>query len=269
MTEAEMMFNQTFWRFNRQWASVSGFRDTVLSGMSAAESIQGKIAAELYNSLTEDPEYRPLLHNPEEFAKNTSPEQFTEMVTTIRMKETGAALDAATLVFAHSVLDGAAIDCCRVTALHAPRDWEPDLDARTFPLAEIRAASYDALLAKKLNEHLDNLERESLPKKAERLMARCQPPPKWSPMIDYEFDGKLVTRFDNQRHMIIHGDALGKPLTEFALSKGNMYYLMRTGMYFIGLVNMKYHLQIDPGYISAHIAEKSAHTSTDNPQGCV
>jgi hypothetical protein len=258
MTEAEMMFNQTFWRFHRQWASVSGFRDVVLSAIPAAESIQRNLAAGLYKSLTEDPEYRPLLHNPDEFAKNTKPEQFTEMLTTIRMKETGSALDAATLVFAHSVLDGVAFDCCRVTALQAPRDWEADLDARTFPLAEIRGASYDALLTKKLDEHLDNLERESLPKKIERLMARCQPPPKWSPMIDYEFDRMLISRFDHQRHTIIHGEALGKPLTEFALSRGNMYYLMRTGMYFLGLVNMKYHLQIDPGYISAYVAETSS-----------
>jgi hypothetical protein len=68
-------------------------------------------------------------------------------------------------------------------------------------------------------------------------------------MDGYSFDHKLIEAFDRQRHEIIHGRALGKPLSLFTVSDSTLFYLMQTGMYLGALVNFKYKLQIDPNYI--------------------
>jgi hypothetical protein len=97
---------------------------------------------------------------------------------------------------------------------------------------------------------LEKLERESLPTKADRLFARCNPPAGWSPMEGYIFDRERIKLFDDQRHAIVHGKALGKSLTLFAISNENLSYIEKTGMYFMALVNYRYQLLIDPQVLS-------------------
>lgn len=76
-------------------------------------------------------------------------------------------------------------------------------------------------------------------------------------MEGYAFDRELITQFDNQRHEIIHGNALGRSLTLFKVSNENLYYIHRTGMYFTGLINFKYGLRIDPHYWEEALQAKS------------
>jgi hypothetical protein len=155
-------------------------------------------------------------------------------------------------VFYHSVLDAAALDWCRVTALHAPEDWEPEMKNSQVLLLESKSKSYIELLKAKINERLERLERESLLTKVDRLFARCSPPAGWSPMTGYEFDREKIRLFDEQRHELIHGNALGNPLMLFQVSEENLFYIQQTGMYFMGLVNRKYGLKIDIRYFEAH-----------------
>lgn len=140
-------------------------------------------------------------------------------------------LDAATLVFIHSVLDELVFDYCRVTALHAPEDWEDDLKQVQISLLEAKNKTYNQILTAKIEKHLEKLARESLCTKTDRLFARCQPSADWSPMESYSFDRDRIQEFDKQRHEIIHGRALGKPLSIFTVSDESLHYLMQTGLY--------------------------------------
>lgn len=153
-------------------------------------------------------------------------------------------------MFYHSLLDGLVFDCCRVTALHAPRDWEQDLKNTKVELLDPKSKSYDQLLQDKVGERLKTLERDSLLIKSDRLHARCNPPSDWSPMEGYAYDRERVKAFDDQRHEIVHGKALGKPLTLFQASDDNVDYVLRTGFYFLLLINFKYGLRFDPRAIS-------------------
>jgi hypothetical protein len=67
-------------------------------------------------------------------------------------------------------------------------------------------------------------------------------------MVGYAFDKKRIKQFDDQRHEIIHGRALGRPLTLFQVSEKNLFYLQQTGLFFMGLVNFRYRLQVNPKY---------------------
>jgi hypothetical protein len=118
-------------------------------------------------------------------------------------------------------------------------------------LLEARDQPYELLLRAKVNKRLADLERESLLTKVDRLFARCKPEPNWSPMHGYVYDQTSLKRFDDQRHEIVHGAAVGKPLALFPVTDESLFYLLRTGMFFVGLINMRYELQIDPQVWSA------------------
>ncbi len=253
MIEAENLFNETFARWLQAAAIVSNFRSTFTAVASSANEHLEVRAAELFRSLHEDPQWAGILVDIKTgepaSARSVSDYQKLGRIAAQAISDSSyASLDAAALVFYHSLLDASAFDYCRVTALHAPRDWEQDLKNTQVQLLETQSKSYDQLLQAKLDERLEKLERESLLTKVDRLFARCNPPSAWSPMVGYVFDRERIKRFDDQRHEIVHGKALGKPLTLFQVSDENLFYVQQTGMYFMGLVNFKYHLRIDPKY---------------------
>ena len=131
---------------------------------------------------------------------------------------TYAQVNAATLIFYHSILDGVVFDCLRVTALRAPSDWEKELSGMQVGLLEARDRTYEQLLRAEYYKRLAELEREALLTKVGKLFARCKPEPKWSPMHGYAYDETRIKQFDDQRHEIVHGTAIGKPLAVFPRS---------------------------------------------------
>jgi hypothetical protein len=152
--------------FNRSAAAVrcqanqfgNSFRLTSLQGMDAARK---KIAAEkvtFVNAMLEGGEYDKIFIDKAGFFRAMPPEKLVETMTdeTVRHAEVG--VDAASIVFAHSFLDGALFDYCRIAALVAPRDWETVLDQRQIKISEAREQKYEELLKKKLDEYLEQLE---------------------------------------------------------------------------------------------------------------
>lgn len=257
MTQAEELFNQAYVRTMKLWSSITTFRDSLLGVSDAVLKRQQEQVGKMYDLLAYDPAYTKLLVNPKGFADKVNRAKFVAATADGFLKGTIDSLDAATVVFAHSVLDAAAFDYCRVTAIAAPGDWEQDLKNSQFSLSEIAKSKYEELLRRKLDDHLQKLERESLHTKIDRLLARCQPPAKWSPMNNYEFDSEIMKHLDDQRIEIVHGAALGRPLKAYPVSDDGLWYLQRTTMYFAGLVNLRYGLQIDTTYAGTLFGSKA------------
>jgi hypothetical protein len=250
MTEAEKLFNQIFKRWTDRQSFILSFRATSGQGMEAAKA---KIRAEkvaFVADMLRGNEYDKIFIDKSAFFKETPPEKLVEIMTEETVRHAQVAVDAASIVFAHSFLDGAAFDYCRVTALVAPRDWESALDQKQIKLSEAREMAYEQVLKKKLDEFLEQLERESLLKKADLLFARCKPPEKWSPMSTYTYSRGRLEELDTYRHEVIHGDNLGKGIENAA---DHVDYLMRTVLFFQGLVNLRYDLKLDPLYSIAGI----------------
>jgi hypothetical protein len=250
MTDAEKLLNETFGRWISTASVVSNFRSTLTAVASSASEHLQRRTTDLCRSWFEDPMWKGLLADIEtgEAAPPKSAVDYSELGTVAArgiLETTYASLDAAVLVFYHSLLDGLVFDCCRVTALHAPRDWVQDLKNTKVELLDAKSKSYDQLLQDKVGERLKTLERDSLLIKSDRLHARCNPPSDWSPMEGYAYDRERVKAFDAQRIEIIHGKALGKPLTLFELSDDNVDYVQRTGFHFLLLINFKYGLWFD------------------------
>jgi hypothetical protein len=62
-------------------------------------------------------------------------------------------------------------------------------------------------------------------------------------MSGYAFDLDRIIRIDRLRQDIVHGEALGQTI---ANADEEFDYMDRTCMYFMALVNFKYHLKLDP-----------------------
>ena len=56
---------------------------------------------------------------------------------------------------------------------------------------------------------------------------------------------EVLKRFDEYRHKIIHVETLGKGITN---AEGEVDFLMRTALFFLGMVNLHYGIRLDPYY---------------------
>ena len=77
-------------------------------------------------------------------------------------------------------------------------------------------------------------------------------------MNGYEYDKKRLEYLDGFRHNIIHGDGLGMELKN---ADDEIDYLMRTALYFMGLVNLRYGFKLAPAYIFQAMADFRKPTS--------
>jgi hypothetical protein len=253
--EASQLLNETFARLIHATSVVSNFRTTLLAVSPDADKHLSSKLTDLSRDLFEAPEWEGLLVPIDPTApKSTRKPDYAELGkigAKAMLGTTYAQVDAATLIFYHSILDGVVFDCLRVTALQARRAWEEDLANVQIGLLEARDQAYDILLRAKIDKRLEALERESLLSKVNKLLARCRPEHGWSPMHGYAYDQTRIQQFDDQRHEIVHGAAVGKPLTLFPVNDKSLFYLWRTGVYFVALISMRYGLQIDPNVWSA------------------
>jgi len=91
-------------------------------------------------------------------------------MTGMSLKSAQAAVDAASLVFAHSIVDAAAVGFLRIAAMASPGDWEPFVDKRKWSVVEVREFGYKRLYRDILMKELKHIERNtSLPEKGQRL----------------------------------------------------------------------------------------------------
>jgi|GEM_PF-2447758 hypothetical protein len=249
VAEAVQLFNETFARVLHATSVVSNFRTTLLAVSSEADRHLHSKLTSLTQELLEAPEWEGLLvpidPDAPESAKKDDYAALAKSGAKAVLGTTYAQVDAATLIFFHSILDGVVLDCLRVTALQSPRSWEEDLRETKIGLFDARDQSYDEILRSKIDKRLETLGRESLLAKVDRLFARCNPAPGWSPMHDYAYNESTVKRFDDQRHALVHGAAIGKPLALFQITDENLFYLTRTGIFWLALINMRYGLQIN------------------------
>ena len=153
-----------------------------------------------------------------------------------------SALDAASLILAHSVLDSAAIDWCRVCALAEPTDFIPYVDQKKVTLSEVqRAASFSELHDTAINDYLDKLERESLIKKLDLVFGLCRPPPDFVAVEKYRYDRERIVALDKLRHEYAHR-GLGRRLPR---GDDDLWFLWKTTNFLLPLVNQRYGIQLD------------------------
>ena len=165
-------------------------------------------------------------------------------------------VDAASLVFAHSVLDYCVNECCRIAASAGLKDWEPRVLRKQVALSEIRDQDYGTLLRELVNADVeDQTRRTSLAKRIDLLNQICQPvPPFEFRKQAYRYQRNRIEQIDVKRQEIVHRVAFEVPLESV---EDDIRYLEATMSYVVDLVSHKYKLPIDLKVWINHIHGKA------------
>ena len=242
MTKAQKLFSHLFWDSIQRWGVIHSFRRVGLAGIPAASNRVERESRLLARKFTHSPEWAHLFKDRARFRDEGGEAMAARTLVERALTDFHGALDAATIVFAHSILDDLALDACHVTMLQAPRDWAPFFSKRKVELADVENQTHDQLLSKMLADHLEVLDRKSLLAKLEHLTALCRPPPNFEGVKGFRLDQKRLVALDNLRHRIVHDGAI-EAIPSIDEDLEFMGDVSRT---FVALIHHRYGLQVDP-----------------------
>jgi hypothetical protein len=243
------------------WNSVYIFRWMGTLGLPHAKKQAAWQHKRTVRHIAEAEEYRELFTgDPQKLLHSGFFESVTKGMIAQSVTAFESVLDAASLVFAHSVLDGAAFDWCKVCARAGPEDLMQYVAKKTFSLAEISAAAnYEELRDDAIAKYVDDLGKESLLKKLDILFALCRPPRGFVGIEKYHYDRERIRRLDNLRHDYVHRGTLGVRLPR---GDDDIWYLWKTTNFLLPLVSQRYSIRIDPNQFIGSLGIATAGTRT-------
>jgi hypothetical protein len=242
MTTAEELFTETFRRFNNNWNVILSLRQFVSATGSVAPLALKEYHTGIMDVSSTDSDFRKIFGdantptNPEVLAFLQT--QMTELV----LNNASAAIDAASLVFAQSIIDDAAWSYLKVCAMVDPVAWDSMIEDKKISVKDAQAKKYGDIRAEFIEARLKQIGRESLLTKIDLLFKLCAPPKDYAPMNNYVYDRARIEKIDDQRHNMIHENGFGEVLPTLA---EDLEYLSKTAWFLMGLVNQKHNLKID------------------------
>ncbi|MBI4265174.1 MAG: hypothetical protein HY657_12430 [Acidobacteria bacterium] len=148
---------------------------------------------------------------------------------------------AASIVFAHSLLDEAVNEYCAVSALLNPDDWRSFVEDTSVALRDVEAKGLEELRRDAVSKYLKKLSNQSLLNRIRVLHNVCEVG-KNEILTGYSFDGERIDRFDKLRHNIVHKGEL-QDVNDVA---PELEFIERTTVYLSALITHRYGIVIGP-----------------------
>lgn len=258
MSAADDLLSETYRRFMKNWTIIVSLRQVSDVALPIAEEALATVHADYINRIAEDPEYQKIIvkadGSPSGWDRATK-EQIQTAITDLAVNNARAAIDAASLVFAQSILDDCVLSYLRVCALAAPEDWDQYFKDRKIAFSEL-GKTREQLRAELIESKIEQLGWESIARRIETLFQLCKPPAGFAPIGNYAYDRERLEKIDKRRQAIIHKDGLGDPIETIA---NDLEYVSKTVNFLMALVNQKYgarlnlirlfNLPVPPGFL--------------------
>jgi len=208
----EELFTDTHNRYMKNWTVIISLRQFVDASAPYAEVVLAAQHAGFMKLFVTDPDYMKIF-GPGDKPVSAEIRAFIKaQMTQGVMTSAHAAIDAASIVFAQSILDDCAWSYLKICAMVDPSAWEDLIDAKKIDVKAVREKKYEDIRGEMIQAKLEQLGRESLMVKVDLLFKFCTPPKDYSPMNDYAFDRARLERIDGQRHGMIHENGFATAL---------------------------------------------------------
>jgi hypothetical protein len=234
---------------NNGWAIIHSLRTVSTAGMPYAARMVQVQQTSLISDLTVSGQLKKFIigiANDDDLKKTAA--LLSQKLTEQTLKNASSSVDAASLLFAHSVLEDGLNSFVGVTSEVAAEFWKDRVKKKPFDLEAVMKSGLDDLVASFVREKIRTIRRsESLITKTELLLEICKPSGTPS-NPNYKFDASKLKVIDKLRQDIVHGDLLG---TDIADIDENLQYLQDTWMYFFMLMHERFGLRLDPTMLAS------------------
>ena len=234
-------FTVVFRRMSNGWAIIDSLRNVAALGMPYAKKIVEVQHKSFVSDLADSGHLEKFIIGIKDADDLKKTADFLrEKLTAQTMKNASYSVDAASLVFAHTVLEDGINSYLSITSHFALDFWKERVKKKQLDLESVMKHGLDDVVGKIIRREIWSIRRnESLVKKANLLLAICKPS---APDPDYTFDQENLKTIDKLRQDIVHGDLLG---SEIADIDEKLSCLRNTWMYFFKMMHQTFGLRID------------------------
>ncbi len=184
---AAVRFSRAMGRSLRLWRLIWSLREFVAHGSAAAETGIGQTAYQVGRELIARPDFGTAEQR--QAAIEALPSQATAAAANT-VDDARSAASAASIVFAHSLLDAAVDEYCAISALLCPSDWRGFVDDSSVTLREAESQNLADLLKRAVSLHLKKLSNKSVLNKIRVLQQICGG--SGEVLSDYTFDADRI-----------------------------------------------------------------------------
>jgi hypothetical protein len=242
-------FTIAFRRMNNGWAIIHSLRMVSTAGMPYAAKVVEVEQTSLVSDLTISGDLKKFIIGivDDDDLKKTA-DFLSQKLTEQTLKNASSSVDAASLLFAHSVLEDGLNSFLEITSDVAPEFWKDRVKKKPFDLEAVMKRGLDDVVASFVREKIWSIRRsESLINKTDLLVEICKPSgPPSNP--NYKFDAVKLKSIDKLRQNIVHGDLLGAAIADI---NEKLEYLRNTWMYFFMLMHERFGLRLDPTMLTS------------------
>lgn len=169
-----------------------------------------------------------------------------EKLTIKSLEDDKSYINAASIVFAHSVFDVTVNNYLEVASLMNPKEWLDVIARQDVKLSEVLESSIEEILKSKLSQCVKEISKKSLPNRIDILLRHCPPKKDNGPIKDYKYDRDIVEEFDKKRHNIVHALKSDSPKkTDDEL----LSYIIDTANFLGICVAQKFSWKFDPKFL--------------------
>jgi hypothetical protein len=129
---------------------------------------------------------------------------YAKSVTEHELNSFTSVIDSASLIAAHSLIDDAMLQYCRVTAAVDPSAWESVVLGKRIDLSQVKGRTFEEIRDDLVSAHVESLDRASLLTKYDALMRVIRPTGTETEYLDRD----RLLKIDELRHALVHGEGL-------------------------------------------------------------
>ncbi len=236
---ADRLFIEVWNRLTYDWTRVTTFRQMGVLGEDAARDAIHRTNIRYVEQQLLNGEHASFLKDREAFIRDGWADRMPHEMTETSVRNFKQTLHAATLVFAHSILDAAMFDCVRICATSAPDEWTPFVGSRKVMLSEVSTTPYADLLQSAIDSDLVRLERESLLAKVDRVFQVCRPERTEYLANGFRFNRDRLKWLDGLRHDVVHAPGGN---WEFDTIYDDLQFMQSSGIHIFVMVGEKFRL---------------------------
>jgi hypothetical protein len=219
-------FSKAILRLNQAWALIDSMRLVAAAGIPHARKLVTKRHKSEVAYLAKTGQLQEM---PADLPKMS--EIIYEGHTVKALREAARSVDAASLVFAHAILDDLLTSYLQVTAELKFEFWKRHVAQKKVELGSLSQHSLEEVTRMVVRKELWALGRESLIRRADLLHRICEAPKAFDRSV---YDPDNLARIDKLRHEIVHGDRFGKEITDV---ENDLQFLRQTCDHFFALMH--------------------------------
>lgn len=240
MDNVTEIMSKMFGRYTSTWGIIDDFRQVSRLGLEANKEDILQKKYQLMDYMLNSGQFDNIFLDKEYFMTNI--DNFANGMTEQTIANAKASVEAATIIFIHTMLDTIITDLCRVTMYKYPERWDDELDKMEITFKHVKNNRIDNIRIELINNIMKQVERSSMLDRMNFLYRRCKLGSR-EIMRDYKFDKEQIKMFDKLRHNIVHGQL---PVTDISENLLNLlFYLKKTGYYFMVMVLVAYDIKIE------------------------